>query len=249
MRYAVISDIHGNLEALEAVLAHIQKRGIQEIVCLGDVIGYGPNPIECLVLVMENVEVCLKGNHDEAFVEGVYFFNTIAKSAIRWSLEEITKSDHPRRESIIEFLRSLPLTYTRDKNLFVHASPLDPTGEYIHPQMAAQDPERVIKIFSSFETNLFVGHTHFPCVITESLQTFDLKQLGYKYQSAKEKSIINVGSVGQPRDKDPRASYLEVIDDIYFFHRVPYEIEKTQEKIRINPSLDNSLAERLLLGK
>ena len=113
---------------------HIKKRGIKEIICLGDVIGYGPNPIECLEIIMENVQICLKGNHDEAFVEGVCFFNPIAKSAIEWSQTVFSESDHPDKVGMEEFLKNLPLSYTMENNFFVHASPLDPTSDYVLPR-------------------------------------------------------------------------------------------------------------------
>ncbi|WP_372366411.1 metallophosphoesterase [Candidatus Uabimicrobium sp. HlEnr_7] len=247
MRYAIISDIHSNLEALDAVLKHIKSRRINRIICLGDVVGYGPDPQECLKIVRETADVCVKGNHEEAIIEGAYLFNDRAKASIEWtqkSLAEMGSGEINR-----QFLSDLPLSYTEDNYLFVHASPLDPTSDYIFGAKQTVKTEKYQNVFSAFDSILFIGHTHIPCVITEDLKTSYVDELGYKYHFQNQKAIINVGSVGQPRDKDNRASYLEVIDDMFFFHRIPYEMEKTRQKILANEYLDNYLGERLLLGK
>lgn len=249
MRYAIISDIHANQEALLTVLQHIRKRGIKEIICLGDVVGYGPNPIECLELVMDICSICLKGNHDEGMVEGIYLFNPVARRALEWSRDMFSQTDHPAKDKMWEYLANLPLIYTLDDYTFVHGSPLDPTCDYILPRNIAVDKAKFHEIFQTFDTILFSGHTHMPCVITESLEVFYLEQLGYKYQWQKQKVILNVGSVGQPRDEDPRACYLEVIDDMFFFHRIPYNFEAVCQQIFANEFLDNVLGERLRRGK
>lgn len=247
VRYAIISDIHSNLEALNAVLKHIKNRNIKKIICLGDIVGYGPNPQECLRIVMDSVDVCLKGNHDEAAIEGAFLFNRRAKASIEWTQIEIKNS--PDKEKLWNYLSQLPLLYTEDNYLFVHASPLDPTSDYILGSETTTKPEKYKNIFSAFKSILFIGHTHVPCVITEDLNIENLEDLNYRYNYTNQKAIINVGSVGQPRDKDTRASYLEVIDDMFFFHRIEYDIDETRRKILANSHLDNYLGERLLLGK
>lgn len=249
MRYAIISDIHGNQEALRSVLLHAKKRGIKDIVCLGDVVGYGPKPLECVQSVMENCEFCLKGNHDEGLVEGIYLFNPVAKRALEWTQELLRKTDHPEKDRMWDFLATLPLTYTVDEFFFVHGSPLDPTCDYILPRNVQVDRQKFRDIFRSFQRILFCGHTHMPCVITESLEVLMLDALNYKYHVGKEKAIVNVGSVGQPRDEDTRACYLEVIDDMFFFHRIEYDHELVCRQIEENERLDNLLAERLRKGK
>ncbi len=248
MRYAIISDIHGNLEALTSVLAHIRKRQIKDIICLGDVVGYGPRPVECAELVMENCSVSLKGNHDEALIEGVCFFNAVAREAIEWTRKCFSDANLPNQQELLEFMTNLPLTYNLDNYSFVHGSPLDPTTDYIFLQDLVFEEKKFNDIFASFDNLLFTGHTHVPCVITESFEAFSLEKLGYKYQKESKKAIINVGSVGQPRDKDPRACYVEVIEDIVFFHRVPYDFNKTCQEILDNPNLDKFLGKRLLTG-
>ena len=248
MRYAVISDIHSNQEALKCVLGHIQKRGIKTIICLGDIVGYGPEPLECLELIMQSCEICLKGNHDEAIVEGVCFFNPAARKAIEWTSECLLKANTVQKEKNWRFLEELPLTYSLDNYLFVHGSPLDPTSDYILARDIHIEEKKFYEIFVAFDSILFVGHTHMPCIITESLQVLSLESLGYKYKAGKEKAIVNVGSVGQPRDQDPRACYLEVIDDFFFFHRIPYDQNKVCQRILDNPSLHDNLGKRLLTG-
>lgn len=249
MRYAIISDIHSNQEAFTAVLQHIRKRNIKDIICLGDVVGYGPNPVECVKLTMENCDMCLKGNHDEGLVEGIYLFNPIAKKALEWSREVLLNTDDPKKDEMWKFLSELPLIYHIDEYMFVHGSPLDPTCDYILPRNVALERQKFEDIFRSFDSILFCGHTHMPCVITESLEVLSLEKLEYKYQWQKGKVIINVGSVGQPRDEDPRACYLEVIENMFFFHRIPYDHEAVYQQIAQNERLDKVLGERLRKGK
>ncbi|HNZ67535.1 MAG TPA: metallophosphoesterase family protein [Planctomycetota bacterium] len=107
MRYAIIFDIHGNLEALQSVLVHIKKRGIKEIICLGDIVGYGPNPIECTNIIMDTAQITLKGNHDEAVIEGPCLFNPIAKRAIEWTICTIQGTQNPRKQEIIELCKNI----------------------------------------------------------------------------------------------------------------------------------------------
>jgi diadenosine tetraphosphatase ApaH/serine/threonine PP2A family protein phosphatase len=248
VRYAIISDIHSNIEALNAVLDHIRKRSIKEVICLGDIVGYGSHPVECLDIVMQTCDICLKGNHDEALVEGVCFFNPAAKSAIEWTKECVLQSNHPKKAEMWQFVSDLPLTYSLDSYLFVHGSPLDPTSDYVLSRDIPIEEKKFHDLFQSFDSILFIGHTHLPCVITESLQVLTLDQLGYKYLAKGQRAIVNVGSVGQPRDKDPRACYLEVIDDLFFFHRIPYDNQKACQYIMENSHLDAILGKRLLTG-
>lgn len=249
MRYAIISDIHGNLEALNTVLEHIRKRGIKEIFCLGDIVGYGPKPIECVDLIMQHCEICLKGNHDEALVEGVCFFNPAAKGAIEWTKECFEKSEHPQKEEMWSFISNLPLMYEMDEDYtFVHGSPLDPTMDYVLMRDLYVEEKKFDDLFETFDKILFTGHTHLPCVITEGREAFTLAELGHKYKYEGKKAIVNVGSVGQSRDKDPSSCYVEVMNDLIFFHRVPYNYQKVADEIMANPRLDPSLGKRLLNG-
>jgi predicted phosphodiesterase len=249
VRYAVISDVHGNLEALKNVLDHIGARGINTIFCLGDIIGYGPNPVECTELIMQNCFVCVKGNHDEAISEGIYLFNPVAKKALQWSKKILETSSNPKRQEIWDYLCDLPLWFVMNEYMFIHGSPLDPTSDYILAKSAQSEPEKLHKIFQEVDQTLFCGHTHVPGVITDQLEFLSLADLDYKYMIEDSKAIINVGSVGQSRDGDPRSCYVEVIDNMVFFHRIAYNYNKVAEQIFANDSLDDFLGQRLMSGK
>jgi len=270
--FAIISDIHGNLEALETVLADIDARGIEEIVCLGDVLGYGPNPKECLDLVMERCSVCLIGNHDHAVLFEPSNFNPAAEQASYWTrLQLETERSRDVRNRRWEFLGALPVRRKRRDVLFVHASPRRPINEYIFPEDVFTNPQKVIANFERLDAHLcFVGHTHQPGVFLDD-PYFDppheLPDSPY-YEVDDERAIINVGSVGQPRDKDPRASYVVIHDrngeteadsivaaalgpsvESVEFVRLEYDIEETARKILEEPALDDVLAHRLFDGR
>ena len=212
MKRALISDIHSNLEALEAVLADIKQQGIRQIYCLGDIIGYGPNPRECIDLVIP-CDVCLLGNHDQ----GALFDprdSTPARSgpffgpAISWKARRGTPDDNARRW---EFLGELPRNRRENGFLFVHGSARNPLNEYVFPE-DIYNQRKMEKIFSLIENHCFQGHTHVPGVFTQSLNFLSPEEIGYEYRLGDERTMVNVGSVGQPRDGDPRACYV-VLDD------------------------------------
>ena len=249
---AIISDIHSNLEALQAVLEDIEKRGIQRIVCLGDIVGYGPNPRECLDLIMERCEACVCGNHDVAVFYEPYSFNLGAERAAFWTRtcleEEPNKEIRDRRW---QFLGSRPVKYRWEDFLCVHGSPRKPINEYIFADDVFSNPNKLMDNFRRLEEmTCFVGHTHVPGVLLDDpyfdppdeLGEPDIFELG-------ERAIINVGSVGQPRDRDWRASYVVLKDDRVEFKRVKYDIEKTVKKIKAIADLDDFLAERLKEGR
>ena len=252
--YAIVSDIHSNIEALSVVLKDIDSLGIKELYCLGDVVGYGPNPLECVDLIMERCKITLKGNHDEALVHGAYAFNLRAQKAIEWTRDQLKpgffSGSAVRRRW--EFLTNLPLRHEVGADHLIHGSPRDPTNEYILATEIGFGPtEKFEEIFQSFERMLFVGHTHMPCVITDRYETKTSTELENKYtfgDMADKKVIVNVGSVGQPRDRDPRASYVVVDDNTVTWRRLEYDFEKTASKIEGIALLDTALAARLKEG-
>ena len=256
MPYAIVSDIHSNIEALSVVLDDIEKLGITDILCLGDVVGYGPNPLECVDLIMERCKVTLKGNHDEALVHGAYAFNLRAQKAIEWTRDQLKpgffSGSAVRRRW--EFLTNLPLRHNVEEtgDLLIHGSPRDPTNEYIlATEIGFGRTEKFEEIFASFDRMLFVGHTHMPCVITDEYETKTSTDLGDSYEfpdMAEKKVIVNVGSVGQPRDRDNRASYVVVDDTKITWRRLEYDFEKTAAKIEAIAQLDAALAARLKEG-
>jgi len=271
--FAIISDIHSNLEALEAVLADIEERGVTDIICLGDILGYGPNPKECLDLVRTRCRVCLMGNHDHAVLYEPANFNLAAERACFWTRQVLEDEPDPElRAARWQFLGSLPVRYQDADMLCVHASPRRPINEYIFPEDVFTNPQKVIANFERLDRRLcFVGHTHQPGVFLDD-PYFDppseLPDAPY-YEIDEERVIINVGSLGQPRDRDPRASYVLVyrkaglegsadgvataalsggIEQVEFV-RVEYDIEKTVRKVLAEPALDELLGTRLYEGR
>jgi len=257
--FAVISDIHSNLEALTVVLEDIEKRGIDTIYCLGDVIGYGPDPKQCLDLIIEKTKWCVLGNHDYASFYEPTNFNYGAEQAAFWTREVLeNEPDKALRDKRWEFLGSLPMRHTCRITLagtevaidFVHASPRKPINEYIFPDDVYTNPVKVQILFEKVEHICFVGHTHLPGVFLDEPDFYLPSELGDEYPIIKdERAIINVGSVGQPRDKDPRAGYVYVEDNMVNFVRLEYDIDAVTEKIIAVGKLDNFHAERLFEGR
>ena len=257
--FAVVSDIHSNLEALNAVLEDIEKRGIKTIYCLGDVIGYGPNPKQCLDLVIEKTKWCVLGNHDYAAFYEPTNFNYGAEQASFWTREVLESEQQTNaRDTRWSFLGELPMRRTLRTKLgtdgaiidFVHASPRKPINEYIFPDDVYSNPIKVRILFERVERICFVGHTHLPGVFLDEPDFYMPDELGDTYPIvSNEKAIINIGSVGQPRDKDNRASYVYVDGNEVRFVRLAYDFETTANKIKAIDQLDNFQAERLRDGR
>jgi len=257
--FAVISDIHSNLEALSVVLADIEKRGIKTIYCLGDVVGYGPNPRECLDLIIKKTKWCVLGNHDYAVFYEPTNFNYGAEQASFWTREVLeTEEEKQCRDMRWSFLGSQPMRRTLKTKLgantaiidFVHASPRKPINEYIFPDDVYTNPVKVRVLFEQVKHICFVGHTHLPGVFLDEPDFYLPNELGDSYPIVdNEKAIINIGSVGQPRDKDNRSSYIYVDENEVRFVRLEYDFETTAKKIRAIKQLDNFNSDRLLDGR
>ncbi len=248
MKRAIISDIHGNLEALTAVMADIQEQGIGEIFCLGDVIGYGPNPRECIDQIMQ-FDVCILGNHDQGALFDPEGFSSGAERAIFWTRSQLENgNDSGEQLRRWTFLCELPRTHRDGDCLFVHGSARSPMNEYVFPE-DIYNKKKIEKIFSLIGRYCFQGHTHVPGVFTEDCRFFGPNDLGGRYRLGQEKAMINVGSVGQPRDSDTRSCYVVMEDDSIEFRRVEYPLETTAQKIFDIPELDNFLGERLREGR
>ncbi len=252
---AIVSDIHSNHEALTAVLDDIDARGVKEIFCLGDVIGYGPSPIECLRIAQERFAVTLCGNHEWAVLNEPLGFHRVAREAVNWHRQLLSPRWYSSREkkNAWDFLRSLPLAHRRGKFLFVHASPSNPTEEYLLrtdvDEILHELGPKLRRAFEKTEWVTLIGHTHYPGIITEDAQFLVPKEIDHRFELEEgKKVIINVGSVGQPRDNDNRACYVTLDRGVIQYHRVEYDVRKTYEKVVSNGALDRSLAERLLSG-
>jgi diadenosine tetraphosphatase ApaH/serine/threonine PP2A family protein phosphatase len=250
---AFISDIHANRAALEAVLADIERLGgVERIFCLGDVIGYGPDVEWCLDAVVQSCKLYLMGNHEHAVLNGAFGFHVGAKRAIDWTREEIQGLSLIKRKQMWDLLSRLPVRHEIDDVLLVHGSPRDPVMEYVLESdlWEGADPGKIDGIFAAFQRLCFVGHTHRPGVFTDDrcfLAAGDLPD-GYDVSDG-HRYLINVGSVGQPRDRDPRACYTVWTGDAVYFRRVAYDIDATAQRVRSIPSLDQRFADRLFRGE
>ena len=249
VKRAVISDIHSNLESLSAVWADIQAQGVTEVVCLGDIVGYGPNPRECIDLVM-GCKACLLGNHDQGALFDPEGFNTGAERAIFWTREQLESNggDSSMATRRWDFLGELPRHVQDGPFLFVHGSARNPLNEYVFPE-DIYNRRKMEKVFSLIERYSFQGHTHVPGVFTEDLRFLSPDEINFEYRLTEQKAMINVGSVGQPRDGDSRGSYVIIDEGVVRFRRVEYRLEETIRKIYEIPELDNFLGDRLRDGR
>jgi len=248
LRRAIISDIHSNLEALEAVLKDIDSQVVDEIFCLGDSVGYGANPLECIDLMMQRAKVCLLGNHDQATLFDPEGFNVGAEQAIFWTRDQLEDFNDPNANARWDFLGALPRSHRLDDFFFVHGSPRNPLNEYVF-QEDIFDERKMDRLFAIIPHCSFQGHTHVPGVFTEDRKFYTPDELEMVYHVTPEmKAMINVGSVGQPRDRDPRACYVIWEDDTITYRRVEYPVRTAAEKIYQVP-VDRFLGDRLFEGK
>jgi predicted phosphodiesterase len=246
---AIISDIHSNLEALQAVLEDIASQNIKEIYCLGDVVGYGPNPRECVDKVMQ-CKIVLLGNHDQGAMFDPEGFNPPAERAIFWTRNQLEAPVDSRqaRERRWEFLADRPRTHRENSFLFVHGSARNPLNEYVFPE-DIYNQRKMERIFALVDRYCFQGHTHVPGIFTENLEFHSPEDVDYTYQLDGRKTLCNVGSVGQPRDADWRACYITLDGQTIRYRRVEYDIETTIQKIYDVPELENFLGDRLRDGR
>lgn len=244
---AIISDIHGNLEALTVVLEDIQAQGITDIYCLGDVIGYGPNPRECIDACRQ-FNLTLLGNHDNGALFDPEGFSSGAERAIFWTRSQLEDKTIEGAQERWDFLARLPRTYRDGDIMFVHGSPRSPLNEYVFPE-DIYNQRKIERIFGFIQKYCFQGHTHVPGVFTENFRFYSPGEVSNRYTLGDQKLMINVGSVGQPRDSDPRSSYVILDDDQVEFRRVEYDPNPTRLKILAIPELDDFLGDRLLEGR
>jgi predicted phosphodiesterase len=239
VRVAVLSDIHGNLHALEAVLRSVDSEAPDQLWCLGDLVGYGPQPNRCCELVAERADVCLIGNHDLGVLGRIDLedFSPDAAAAARWTMEVL--EDHPRR-----YMESLSPRARLEQAEIFHASPRDPVWEYVlSPEVA------FLSLAATEKPLVLVGHSHIALRFGDEHLTLALCEEGTEIDLATERWLLNPGSVGQPRDGDPRAAWLLVDFDAAraSYCREPYPVAETQHEIR-ELGLPDILAERLASG-
>lgn len=245
MRMAIFSDIHGNLEAMEAFVEHVMRKEVDRFVCLGDLVGYGANPSECISLVrsLPNIVVTL-GNHDAAVLwdSSPYMMNDPAKEVILWCMENLSEDEK-------EYLASLPLSHCFNGIKFSHANPYDPKGwHYVNNRKSALRCFRSCK-----EKLLFVGHTHIPLVTTKKNILQVLFEEPEHEKSIKidisKRQIFNCGSIGQPRTGTHELNYLifDSREATITYYAIPYDYEFAGKKI-IDAGLPPTLARRLKHG-
>jgi len=239
---AILSDVHGNWEALQAVLQDAARHGAHEVYCLGDLVGYGPNPREVVDLLQYlEFPVVLMGNHDQAVLGQTRGFNFRASETLRWTKQEL-RVPQPNEESIERrrrFLCQRPYTHEEGDFFFVHGSPRDPLHEYVFPKDAC-DARKMGEIFVQVKRYCFMGHTHMPGIFTPDLHFHSLEEINETYHLDDGKVLCNVGSVGQSRDNDWRACYVLLEDNTIRFRRIKYDIVTTVEKVRTVPELDDT---------
>ena len=256
MLTAYLADIHANREAFEAVLRHARAAGAMRYVLLGDIVGYGPNPCECAKLVRDRCSVVILGNHDQGALFDPDGFNSGAERAIRWTRSQIEMHDRlPRNAAnlVSDFLGELSRNHLDGELMFVHGSARRPLDEYVFPE-DIYNPLKMEHIFELVPRYVFQGHTHIPGMFTTSPEFIAPGVPAGETEVAIDlpagKAMINVGSVGQPRDEDPRSCYVILEDDRRVrFRRITYPFEATRRKIHSIPDLDNFLGDRLALGR
>ena len=246
MRYAVISDIHSNLEALRAVLEAIDSLGVERIVCLGDVVGYNADPNECIALIRERNIDCIVGNHDVRAVTGADLteFNPIAREALLWTRDNLT-------EESAKFLSGLPSTLTVDDAFLAVHGWVNDTDSYIFSELDAAMNLKLMGALPGAPALCFFGHTHF------AVSYLEAPGQGVRIETSKRirlngdvRALVNPGSVGQPRDSDPRAAFVVYDRDlrVVTLERIEYDIEAASTKI-IEAGLPKMLADRLKHGR
>jgi len=244
-KIAVLSDIHANLEAFRAVLDDIASLSVDRVFCLGDIVGYNADPSACIMLCRENDIFCIMGNHDAAVCGkmDVAFFNKNAAAAIQWTRKQLSRED-------LMFLNQLPgIHAVNERFLLLHGSLMDPDRYLIFKQDAEEDFKMMKRLYPDIQIAFF-GHTHQPKVFACFLDFVTSEPLNSFTLQTNRRYLINPGSVGQPRNKMPTASYViynETTNRISF-HHVVYDIDKAAGKI-LKAGLPKRLAERLFWGR
>ena len=249
---AILCDEHGNLEALAAVLADAKRQGAGSVFNLGDTLGYGPNPVECLDLAM-SMELVLLGNFDQAVLVEPDGYCESAEKSIHWAraqLELVGSSSERQRRAV--FLARLPRLHRAAAVLYVHGSARNPLNEYVYPE-DLYNQRKMARIGTLIDRACFAGHTHIPGVFRErspgKWEYLHAEECEHGFPLTDGKIICNVGAVGQPRDDDERACYALFDGARVWIRRVPYDFESTIRKIYAVPELNNFLGDRLREGR
>ena len=240
MRYGIFSDIHGNWEALQEVLQFYRKEGINDYICLGDIVGYGANPKECLDQIRELNAACVAGNHDWAVSGRLNYenFHQSAKEAVEWTRGQLTGED-------MEFINRLPLMFKNDDFVAVHGTLSEP--ENFHYMLYMSDARETFHLME--RQVCFVGHSHVPQILVRHGEKVVCSVKMSAEINPADQFIVNVGSVGQPRDGNPKASccVYDTTERVLNISRLSYDIQSAHINI-LKAGLPEDLAERLLVG-
>lgn len=242
MLYAIFSDVHANLEAFEAVLQDLKRQKVDKKIFLGDIVGYGPNPNECIELLRENYDEMISGNHDSAVTGNTdtTFFNSYARESVIWTAKVLSKEN-------LAFLKSVKSWKVLDDFQIAHSTPFKPDSwNYLTSLQDAHEN------YQTLERDVcFIGHSHQPLIIefVDEVNVLPIKDM-YKTLDKNRKYIINAGSVGQPRDMNPEACYMTFDSKTATieYRRVEYNIGKVQKKMKKH-ELPRYLIDRLSIGR
>jgi diadenosine tetraphosphatase ApaH/serine/threonine PP2A family protein phosphatase len=251
-RTAIISDIHANMQALEAVLLDARTLGVERFICLGDIVGYGAQPLDCIEIIREISSATIRGNHEEAVIHGPFGFNPLASAAVHWTREQLD-SERGRSTDSLPFIESLAERIDLEDATLVHGSPTHPMDEYLFredtldylPRRQDFSP-KLAHCFKLIDRPCFVGHTHVPGVIDSELRWNEPRANEGEFDTQKKPCFVNVGSVGQPRDGDHRASYAIFDGQTVSFRRVTYDVKAAAARIFKEDQLPDLLGQRLL---
>lgn len=237
MRYLLLADIHSNLDALAACLEDAKDKGFSRILCLGDIVGYGAEPNECIKLLRKNDAICLLGNHDAACIGelSLEWFNPLARACIEWTRKEITASNK-------KFLAELPVFFSCQWVFAVHGTPADPIKEYMDEAKAKLALQKVA------EDLVLCGHNHVPFKVEENATPEPIE--GNAIIKLNKRMVVCLPAVGQPRDLNPKAGYaiLDWEEKTLEIVRISYDVESAIRKIK-QAGLPEFIAERLRYGR
>ncbi len=240
MRYGIFSDVHSNLEALEVVLKAIEEEKVDQFLCAGDLVGYGAEPAACLTLLREKAVQSVCGNHDVA-VTGrmdLDWFNEAARAAVEWTSKQISQTDR-------SYLNDLKLVWNNSDLALVHGCLYEP--EQFHYVITPADAQPSFHLQKT--PVAFIGHTHTPGIFIQEGMNLSFQRVPELHLDSRCRYLVNVGSVGQPRDGDPRAAWClyDTQKQTLQIRRVSYPVEQAQAKIR-KTGLPGFLADRLMVG-
>jgi len=247
---AILGGVHANLPALDAVLEDLEERGVRRVVCLGGLVGYGPDPVEVVERIRERCSVVLRGRWEDALVRGNRYFNQRARECLEWTSARLSEAGEGSWDRL-RYLGALPERERAEPDLYVYGTPGAPVhGHFLYETIRHREGGGYgfQEAFREFERYLFTANANQPLVATQDQECFPPVDLKHRYRFEGRPAVIHVGSVGQPRDRDRRACYVILREDEVEWRRVPYDFEETARRIEAAPGLSDVFAGRLRAG-